>query len=74
MLFVEELTEIMTSSFPDFWKLGQAYIAGSLLMKEVSSYQIEQGLNLALVDLLKPKFQSMLKLHWVLYKKCFPLH
>ena len=35
VLFVEELTEIMINNFPDFWKLGQAYISGSLLMKEV---------------------------------------
>lgn len=32
--FVEELTDIMTANFPDFWKLGQAYISGSLTMKE----------------------------------------
>lgn len=34
VLFVEELTEIMTNNFPEFWKLGQAYIAGSLTVKE----------------------------------------
>ncbi|KAL4222023.1 Exocyst complex component 2 [Mactra antiquata] len=34
VLFVEELTEIMTNNFPDFWKLGHAYMSGNLTMKE----------------------------------------
>ncbi|XP_076469821.1 exocyst complex component 2-like [Babylonia areolata] len=28
VMFVEDLTEIMTENFPDFWKLGQAYFSG----------------------------------------------
>ena len=38
VLFVEELTEIMTNNFPEFWKLGQAYVSGTLFMKEVTIY------------------------------------
>lgn len=34
VLFVEELNDIVTENFPDFWKLGHAYFAGSLLHKE----------------------------------------
>lgn len=30
VLCVEELTEIMSSRFPDLWKLGQAYFSGEL--------------------------------------------
>ncbi|PSN46362.1 Exocyst complex component 2, partial [Blattella germanica] len=30
ILFVEELTEIVTDRFPDLWKLGQAYFTGEL--------------------------------------------
>lgn len=36
VLFIEELNDIVTENFPDFWKLGNAYFAGSLLHKEVS--------------------------------------
>lgn len=28
VMFVEDLTEVMTENFPDFWKLGQAYFSG----------------------------------------------
>ena len=49
VLFVEELTEIMTNSFPDFWKLGQAYISGSLQMKEVG-FQMYTDENISLKD------------------------
>ena len=49
VLFVEELTEIMTNSFPDFWKLGQAYISGSLQMKEVG-FQMYNDENISLKD------------------------
>lgn len=28
VMFVEDLTELMTENFPDFWKLGQAYFSG----------------------------------------------
>ncbi|XP_052817552.1 exocyst complex component 2-like [Mya arenaria] len=34
VLFVEELTELMTAHFPHFWKLGQAYVTGSLAHRE----------------------------------------
>lgn len=34
VLFIEELNDIVTENFPDFWKLGNAYFAGSLLHKE----------------------------------------
>ncbi|KAH3776747.1 hypothetical protein DPMN_178179, partial [Dreissena polymorpha] len=34
VLFVEELTDIMTCNFPDFWKLGQAYISGQIGSRE----------------------------------------
>ena len=30
ILFVEELTALISESLPDFWKLGQAYFSGSL--------------------------------------------
>ena len=30
ILFVDELTEIFCSMLPDLWKLGQAYLNGSL--------------------------------------------
>jgi exocyst complex component 2 len=30
VLFVEELTEIVSNRFPDLWKLGQAYFSGEL--------------------------------------------
>lgn len=30
VLFVEELTEILSNRFPDLWKLGQAYFSGEL--------------------------------------------
>jgi len=30
VLFVEELTEIVSNRFPDLWKLGQAYFRGEL--------------------------------------------
>lgn len=53
VLFVEELTEIMTSSFPDFWKLGQAYIQGSLLMKEEGkAYKPDQGKYVVLKQMI----------------------
>ncbi|XP_064641021.1 exocyst complex component 2-like isoform X2 [Lineus longissimus] len=32
--FVEELTAILTDSLPDLWRLGQAYFAGQLFIKE----------------------------------------
>ncbi|KAL5021978.1 hypothetical protein ScPMuIL_001133 [Solemya velum] len=34
VLFVEELTDLMTDHIPDFCKLGHSYFSGSLLMKE----------------------------------------
>jgi len=30
---VEELSEILSNSFPDLWKLGQAYFSGELHVK-----------------------------------------
>ena len=30
VLYVEELTEILSNRFPDLWKLGQAYFSGEL--------------------------------------------
>lgn len=30
ILFVEEMTGLIAESLPEFWKLGQAYISGSL--------------------------------------------
>ncbi|KAK7114741.1 exocyst complex component 2-like [Littorina saxatilis] len=28
VMYIEDLTDIMTENFPDFWKLGQAYFSG----------------------------------------------
>jgi len=33
VLFVEELSEILSNRFPDLWKLGQAYFSGELHVK-----------------------------------------
>jgi len=33
VLFVEELSEILSNRFPDLWKLGQAYFIGELHVK-----------------------------------------
>ncbi|KDQ71568.1 exocyst complex component 2 [Zootermopsis nevadensis] len=33
VLFVEELTDIVSNRFPDLWKLGQAYFSGELHVK-----------------------------------------
>lgn len=33
VLFVEEICEIISTSFPDLWKLGQAYFSGELQVK-----------------------------------------
>ena len=30
ILFVEEMTGLIAESLPEFWKLGQAYISGTL--------------------------------------------
>ena len=30
ILFVEQMTEIMSDTFPDLWRLGKAYFSGSL--------------------------------------------
>ncbi|WAR13335.1 EXOC2-like protein [Mya arenaria] len=42
VLFVEELTELMTAHFPHFWKLGQAYVTGSLAHREVQTLGAEE--------------------------------
>ncbi|GAB1601968.1 exocyst complex component 2-like isoform X1 [Argonauta hians] len=34
VMFIEELNDIVTENFPDFWKLGHAYFAGSLTHRE----------------------------------------
>ena len=31
VLFVEELSELLTEGLPDLWKLGQAYFNGDLI-------------------------------------------
>ena len=31
VLFVEELSDLLTESLPDLWKLGQAYFNGALI-------------------------------------------
>lgn len=31
VLFVEELSELLTEGLPDLWKLGQAYFNGALI-------------------------------------------
>lgn len=35
ILFVEELTGLISESLPDFWRLGQAYLSGSLFQVHV---------------------------------------
>ena len=31
VLFVEELSELLTEGLPDLWKLGQVYFSGALI-------------------------------------------
>ena len=31
VLFVEQLSELLTEGLPDVWKLGQAYFSGGLI-------------------------------------------
>jgi exocyst complex component 2 len=47
ILFVEEITELMAESLPEFWKLGQAYVSGSLFhgMQMVAERQRNQQEN-----------------------------
>ncbi|XP_029647749.1 exocyst complex component 2-like isoform X1 [Octopus sinensis] len=48
VLFIEELNDIVTENFPDFWKLGHAYFAGSLIHKETGdkSFKIDSNKHL----------------------------
>ncbi|XP_074644700.1 exocyst complex component 2-like [Tubulanus polymorphus] len=39
--FVEELTATITETFPDLWKLGQAYFAGQLVLKESGEQKLK---------------------------------
>lgn len=41
VLFVEELTEIVSNRFPDLWKLGQAYFSGELHVRVEPSRQAQ---------------------------------
>jgi exocyst complex component 2 len=41
VLFVEELTEIVSNRFPDLWKLGQAYFSGEMHVRVEPSRQTE---------------------------------
>ncbi|XP_063241728.1 exocyst complex component 2 [Bacillus rossius redtenbacheri] len=41
VLFVEEVSEIVTNRFPDLWKLGQAYFGGELHVKVDTSKQAQ---------------------------------
>ena len=47
ILFVEEITELIAESLPEFWKLGQAYVSGSLFhgMQMVAERQRNQQEN-----------------------------
>lgn len=42
ILFVEELTALISESLPDFWKLGQAYFSGSLFQGVLFSGEHQQ--------------------------------
>jgi exocyst complex component 2 len=57
ILFVEEITGLMAESLPEFWKLGQAYISGSLFqgMQMVAERQRQQQEN---CDKNKDKFEN----------------
>lgn len=35
VFFVEEVTELFQKYLPEFWKLGQAYLAGDLFVVDV---------------------------------------
>ena len=63
ILFVEEITGLMAESLPEFWKLGQAYISGSLFqgMQMVAERQRQQQEN---CDKNKDKFEVSTKLHF----------
>jgi exocyst complex component 2 len=41
VLFVEELTEIVSNRFPDLWKLGQAYFSGELHVRVETNRQTQ---------------------------------
>ncbi|XP_023727524.1 exocyst complex component 2 [Cryptotermes secundus] len=41
VLFVEELTQIVSNRFPDLWKLGQAYFSGELNVRVEPSRQAQ---------------------------------
>ena len=62
ILFVEEITGIIAESLPEFWKLGQAYVSGSLFqgMQMVPERQRQQQEN---CDKNKDKFEVGWKFH-----------
>ena len=47
ILFVEEITGLIAESLPEFWRLGQAYVSGSLFqgMQMVAERQEQQQAN-----------------------------
>ena len=42
ILFVEDMTGLVAESLPEFWKLGQAYISGSLFQGMQMTSEREQ--------------------------------
>nr|QEI22742.1 Sec5 [Artemia sinica] len=37
LVFLEELTDVLSATFPDFWRLGQSYFKGELVSSPVAS-------------------------------------
>ena len=62
ILFVEEITELIAESLPEFWKLGQAYVTGSLFhgMQMVTERQRQQQEN---CDKNREKFEVCIYFH-----------
>ena len=48
VLFVEELTEILSNRFPDLWKLGQAYFSGELHVRVEPGRQAQFKVNVVM--------------------------
>ena len=56
ILFVEEITGLIAESLPEFWKLGQAYISGSLF-QGMQMVDERQRLQQESCDRNKEKFE-----------------
>ena len=52
VLFVEELSELLTEGLPDLWKLGQAYFSGALIGDVCYMFNVYMFFNQTATDLL----------------------